>query len=208
MSHIYTSASGLDTLTAGKLYVDPSNPVDGGAFNEEVLCPFSVGCADPGVNDFELFLESLTALTPGTQITVNLGSSIDLGALGVALITCDPTVSGEYCMDTTLPNETPDASCFTDSASTDGSGNHLVTIGLVNTPACATVPSTLVFSLDEQVANQGDSPAFADVSTTSGSGSDVPEPGSLLLLSLGLLATAGLYGRRNRKQTLSDSSKA
>jgi hypothetical protein len=199
----YTSSSGLDTLTSGTLFVDPSNPVDGGAFDEEVLCPFSVGCSDPGTDDFELLIESLGALTPGTQITVNLGPSVSLGTgslfPGVALLTCFSSVSGEYCMP-----ETPNAACFTDGTSTDGSGNNLVTIGLSTDPSCAAVPSTVVFSLDEL----GDSPTFADISTTSGGNTTVPEPGSLVLLSAGLLSTAILYGWRRGKQGPQTGSKA
>jgi hypothetical protein len=199
----YTSSSGLDTLTSGTLFVDPSNPVDGGAFNEEVLCPFSVGCSDPGSEDFELLIESLSALTPGTQITVNLGPSVSLGTSslfpGVALLTCFSSVSGEYCM-----TETPSAACFTDGTSTDGSGNNLVTIGLSTDPSCAAVPSTLVFSLDEL----GDSPTFAGISTNSGGNTTVPEPGSLVLLSVGLLSTAILLSRwRRGAQGLQSGSK-
>jgi len=190
----YTSSSGLNTLTSGTLFVNPSNPVDGGAFNEEVLCPFSVGCSDPGSEDPELLIESLDPLTPGTQITVNLGSSVSLGTgslfPGVALLTCFSSVSGEYCMP-----ETPNAACFTDGTSTDSSGNNLVTIGLSTDPSCAAVPSTLVFSLDEL----GNSPTFADISTNSGGNTTVPEPGSLLLLSAGLLSTALLAWRRGEQ---------
>jgi hypothetical protein len=195
----YTSAGSLGGLTQGTLFADPSNPVDGGAFNEEVLCPFSTGCASPGTDDFELFLETLSALTPGTQITINLGSTVSLGSnFGVGLTTCDPTVSGEYCMATA-----PTAGCFTDGTSTDGSGNNLVTISLSTAPSCASVPSTLVFSLDED----GNSPTFGQVSTNSGS-VPAPEPGSFILLMLGLLSIVGLYGRGYRKQSSCGPSQA
>jgi hypothetical protein len=195
----YTSAGSLGGLTAGTLFANPSNPVDGGLFNEEVLCPFSTGCASPGTDDFQLFLETLSALAPGTQITVNLGSTVTLGSFGVALITCDPNVTGAYCMATA-----PTAGCFSDGTSTDGSGNNLVTIDLSTAPACSSVPSTLVFSLDED----GDSATFGQVSTTSGSTTAMPEPGSFILLSLGLLSIVGLYGWRYRGQSFRGASRA
>ena len=200
----YTSSSSLDTLTAGTLFVDPSNPVDGGAFNQEVLCPFSVGCTEADSDDFELLIESTGQLTPGTQITVDLGSTVSLGTSslfpGVALLTCFSGVSGEYCM-----SDTPDASCFADSTSTGASGDNLVTIALSTGPSCSTVPATLVFSLDEF----GDSPTFADISTSAGGSTSVPEPGSSFLLSLGLLAIAILYRwRRLERRASKGVSKA
>jgi hypothetical protein len=199
----YTSSSSLDTLTAGTLFVDPSNPVDGGAFNEEVLCPFSVGCTEADSDDFELLIESTGQLAPGTQFTVDLGSTVSLGTSslfpGVALLTCFTGVSGEYCMP-----DTPDGSCFTDSTSTGASGDNLVTIALSTDPTCSTVPSTLVFSLDEF----GNSPTFADISTGAGGSTSVPEPGSFFLLGLSLLAIAILYRWRRGAPRVQSVSRA
>jgi hypothetical protein len=201
----YTSSTSLSTLTFQTLFADPSNPVDGGAFNQEVLCPLSVGCSDPGSDDYELLIESLTALAPGTQITVDLGSSVAEGTTsmfpGVALLTCSSGVSGEYCMSTS-----PDSACFTDAPGTSASGDNLVTIDLVSSAACTSFPAGLVFSIDED----GTSPVFAGITTSSGGGGSttMPEPGSFLLLVLGLVSIAALETWRRRKQVFHSESRA
>jgi PEP-CTERM motif-containing protein len=179
----YSDASGLDTLTAGTVFVESTPPT---GFSEEVLCSLSNGCAPDdspsGGNDYALLIESVGALTPGGQLTIGLGSNVDLGSSGVQFVMCvDALISGVLCMETP-----PSPSCDYEFG---GSGTDTVTINLPSTPGC--IPSGLVFSIDEDVTTG--LPTFGTIGPNTIS---TPEPGSLILLSLGLLSVVGFHRLR------------
>jgi hypothetical protein len=185
---VYTSGTDLDSLTGGTLFVNTLPPT---GFNEEVLCPFSLGCA-PGGSGYALLLQSVGTLTPGSEISIDLGP--DAVFADVSILTCDPTnVSGTYCM------MTPPGSACAYSYPQAPPG-EFVTIQLPNSSSC--VPAGLVFSIDEDVLANGE-PTFGTVTTSS---IPAPEPGSLILLSLGILSILGLYTWDFRKRNIQRTS--
>jgi hypothetical protein len=166
----YTVASGLNTLTQGSLFVDPTPPA---GFMEEVLCPISVGCSSG--NPFALLIEP-TAPAAGGGFQIDLGSNVGLADTGIALLTCDTSFAlGTFCTPTPLSSP-----CLSEYSSTGNTGDHLLSVNYAKDAGC--IPGTLVFSIDEDVAT-GSLPTFGTITPLV----TAPEPASMLLLGSGLV---------------------
>lgn len=193
----YTLTPNLNDLRGpGGTYTLDLAPPPG--FNEEVLCPISSGCNHGGPS-YGVVFETVGALAPGSQITVNYGPNVQLddpnfnqsfGQTEVNFLECDPTfpLLNLFCMQ---PSTVPTGQCLA-GYNVTGLNNSAFMLTLPDDPAC--IPSNLVFTGDEFVPD-GFFPTFGTVAVTS------PEPNSVLLTIVGLLGLPFLRARYRNSQS-------